>query len=205
MAWAELVLDYLRALIWPLTVLVLAMLFRDQLRDLIEGVVEFTGPGNLSFKRRTEAVKEIAEDAHAESRRPDDPSEPLSFDRSNRVEELDRYLALAEDDPAEAMRGAWRYLRGFIRDVTHAVGTDRALSPGASTADHVRTLVPLGLSEEMVGVARELSNLRNDVVKGRRIRTEPDTALNYIAAAEELVRAIGAVTRGRQAPVSDPS
>ncbi len=196
MAWAELVLQYVRVLVWPMTTIVLVLLFRKQAGNLIDGISEFTGPANISVKRRISEVQDRAEEANADDAILDHAVEG-PYGRPGRVTaaaHLEKYLELAEEDPEAAIAGAWREVRSRVRDVTKSVGTDRGLKPGTLTSVHVRTLVPLGLPETMVGVARELSHLRADVTKGRRIHTDTETALAYVMAAEELLSAVERVS-----------
>lgn len=195
MDWAELVLDYLRVLIWPFLILVLALIFRKQLRRLIDGISEVTAPGNISIKRRVSAVLADAEEASDATYSAVGAHIPASASGSGgvRVVELSRYLEVAESDPVGSITGTWRTVRALVRDATRQLGTDRELPAGAYTTDHVRSLVPLGLSEDMVAVARELSGLRNDVVHGRRVRTDSDVARSYLAAADDLLSAVRVV------------
>jgi hypothetical protein len=206
MDWAELVLDYFRALVWPTLLLCIALLFREQLRNLIDGISEVTGPGNVSFKRRLNQVKIAAQDANQETREAvaarDVPSSQAHLAHPKDAA-LERYLERASSDPVGTINGAWRLVRSVVRDTTRDLGTDRELPPGALTSQHVRSLVPLGLSEDMVGVTRELTNLRNDVVKGRRIKTDENTALSFLAATEELLEAVAEVAAMPRPPSSE--
>lgn len=203
MEWAQLFLDYLRVLIWPTLLLVVGLIFRPELKNLIDGVSEITGPGNLSLKRRINNVKLAAEDANEDTRDAlESPAamEPGDAAAKRHASDLDRYADMAEGDPVGAISGAWRLVRKEVRDTTRRLGTDRALPQGALTSLHVRSLVPLGLSEGMVGVARELSNLRNDVVKGRRLLTDGSTALAYLSATQDLLEAVAEVSDSHRRP-----
>lgn len=193
MAWAELVLEYVKALVWPVVTLALVLAFRPQLKRVIEGISEVTGLG-FSLKSRSEDLKERALEVNAadDGKRAGLPRDPAVVDPFG----LAAYLDLVEDDPEGAIQGCWRRVRSVLRDATRELRTDRLLQPGALTSQHVRSLVPLGLPEDMVGVARELSNLRADVAKGRRIRTDSQAALNYIVAAEQLLSAVQKVRDG---------
>lgn len=197
MEWAELILEYVKALVWPAALVVLALVFRQPLRNLIDGVSEVTAPGNISFKRRVTAVKADAEDASEETLVKVGAGVDASQGQSTNLGDLEEYRATSATDPVGAISGAWRAVRKVVRDVTRRLGTDRELPPGAYTSAHVRTLVPLGLSEEFVDVSRQLSSLRNDIVHGRRVRTDRETALSYLAAASDLLAAVRAVEESR--------
>ena len=59
---AELVLDYLDVLVWPIVVVVIVFVFRGRLRELLGRVTEFGGPGvNAKFAHATEQAERLAE------------------------------------------------------------------------------------------------------------------------------------------------
>jgi hypothetical protein len=60
---AQLVLEYLKALVWPAVALTAILLFRHRLHDLLERITSFEGPGGVkaNFTARLTAVKERLE------------------------------------------------------------------------------------------------------------------------------------------------
>lgn len=68
MAIAALVLEYLKALVWPITVIFLALFFRKSLNAILQRLIKATLPGGVSldFKDQIEKVHTFSERVQAE-------------------------------------------------------------------------------------------------------------------------------------------
>lgn len=69
MALADVILRYLQALVWPLVVLIIAVMFRRSIRAAVGRLTEVTGPG-VSAKFETEAESMAAQAKEAAARQP---------------------------------------------------------------------------------------------------------------------------------------
>lgn len=119
---AKLILEYLRVLIWPATVLAICLVFRKQVVGLFSRIQRAQLPGGFSFdlaegiqeaKALSSKVQEAPRPTHAEGRR--GPTLPLTEANSRIIQlglrpspsglDMSYYRNLAEQDPNVALAG----------------------------------------------------------------------------------------------------
>lgn len=145
---AALVLEYVKALAWPLVVLGLALIFRSELRDLVDRIRIFKGLGfEAQLAEKLSRVAATAEKIEKES--------GVRVKRRKAVKEPGA-------SPLERILSAWSDLEVLSYEVSRNRGENR---PVTNVAQLFRALHRDGLvSEDLVGVARGLQGIRNDIV-----------------------------------------
>ncbi|WP_432477193.1 hypothetical protein [Nocardioides sp. GXQ0305] len=220
---AQLVLDYLKVLIWPVLVGAIVFGFREQIRERIEALKEAKTPIAQAtfFEKQAQGVQAKAEHAALSSastgqEEPDAPAEegPPSSDASGREAQKleprtvtaprEHWFAVAAGtvlegadfsaareiipvDPDAAVMLAFREVEKVARAAT-VIGDMEPLSRPETLRQLTRRMAG-SLGSELVGVAEELSQLRNSVTHGQDTVT-PNGAVSFVAACEELARAI---------------
>ncbi|MFE4855795.1 hypothetical protein [Streptomyces sp. NPDC056670] len=182
---AQIVLDYLKALVWPLIVLFVALAFKDEFRRLLDRLTEVKGAGfGAAFGEGVRRAQSVAEAAISE-----DPS--ASELANSPIENVfDAFRDIADSTPEGAVLAAWRAVEQKMIEAVSVVrgpeylASRRALLP----TNMIRELSNAGLSPMAVVALGNLFMLRHrathvvgdaiDVAEGR----------SYVDAAELGVR-----------------
>jgi hypothetical protein len=145
---AALVLEYVKALAWPLVVLGLALMFRAELRDLVDRIRTFKGMG---FEAQ------IAEKLSRVAAKAEKIEKASGLNTSKRVEE--RSIG---ESPLERLLGAWREVEVLAYEIGRARGAAHSVK---NVGQLVRELHRDGLvTDDLVEIARGLQGIRNDIV-----------------------------------------
>lgn len=119
---ARLILEYIQALIWPVTVLILFIFFRRQIGNIFSRVKKADLPGGISIETFPDHIKEakelsveVREEKHPSTKKKEYPTIPLTeanarmlslgLDPSPTGLELSHYRILSEQDPNLALAG----------------------------------------------------------------------------------------------------
>ncbi|MFB0616457.1 hypothetical protein [Streptomyces sp. AGS-58] len=204
MDW-KLVLEYIRTLIWPTTILTLGFIFRKQLSGLFGKIDSLETPiGAITFQRQVEAVAqeaaEIEGEIAAEVSEPSRQTDPVvegGGDSGEGIRSLpkmrpDRYeremanlLRAAESDPTAAVLGAWRELESALTDVIPPSSIRH--TPGAMIR---RAELQGVLPNNLARVAFDLKALRDRVVREGDVSLTREGASSYIAATQSVLDAL---------------
>ena len=183
----------LDVLVWPVTALILAAVFRRDLAKLVTRLSSFKyREFEANFDRELREAKQ-----GAGSVRTGKIEAPISSPEPTQYEQL---LRIAETSPRAAIAEAWRHVELAAADAARVARIDAP--PRSSVTLVVRSLVREGVfSESAVEVFDRLRRLRNDAVHA------PDFALDYVEVepyielalrlAQELFHAGNAVALGR--------
>ncbi|MBI5191041.1 MAG: hypothetical protein HZA22_10235 [Nitrospirae bacterium] len=130
---AKLILEFLRVLIWPATVLVVLLLFRSQVVELFKRVKKADLPGGFSFETFPEQLEEAKDlslkvkgekPAREKERNPIIPITEanakmlnLGLSPSPSGLEISYYRALAEQDPNLALAGLRIELEAMLKNL----------------------------------------------------------------------------------------
>lgn len=132
---AELVLEYLKVLAWPVVVVSVVYLFRQRLHDLLSRIRSFEGPGGVKadFAGGLARVRDRLDQAESEQRVTDHSPKappPNTAARTTRLQarvayQLDvalkrlagirKHKLVAGSSTAAAIHVAWQILEGFHR------------------------------------------------------------------------------------------
>jgi hypothetical protein len=170
---------------WPLAVIVIAIILRQQISNAIQALadrlenVKFPG-GEANFRNKIQEVKQAAQDA--------DFIEPaMNYQkRKHSDERVERWLRLAETSPDAVVLEAWRDLEVSLRDTAKRLDLP---------IRDVRT--PLGLITSLskkeildpsaVAMLENLRGLRNELAHGKARRISLSDALDYASVAENIL------------------
>lgn len=189
---ARLVLDYIKALIWPVTIILLALMFEGEVVELLRRMTKWAGPGfSAEFAEKAkEMEKELEELAETEPT-PERPSDNINsilrergFSEIPGNFEFSRYRALAPGNPNLALAGVRMDLEVMLRILGSAY--DLPLEKRFATGMLLKQLTSVeALSPQDGHAARDIIDLCNRAVHGEPIRSKD--AVRVIDAAERLM------------------
>lgn len=162
------------ALVWPVTVLFLALIFKTPIADLIDRLRSFE---TLGLKGAFNAPAEkVRKEADTKLKQPNASPDPIA----------NTLLNQSATQPWWAVDQAWRMVRRAARD---AVGSE-ASGLGSGTAERVRYLRDKGrASPETYRLTNELRGLYYQM-KERQTQVTPTAAVDFIETALQLARAL---------------
>ncbi len=183
MQLAALILEFVKTLAWPVTTLLLATMFRKEIRVVLTRVRKAILPGGLSvdFDDEIRETKELAvrvESAPPPPGRPETPSLPLTEANSRMIQlgltptpsglDLDYYKAISASDPNLALAGLRMELEILTRNL--AKGFNIESSPSDSLTRLLRRLVDAhAITADQFDLARGILSLLNAAVHGRSV------------------------------------
>lgn len=179
MDWLEFIASVLRALAWPAAIIVFALLFRTQLKELLNRIQSVKGPGGVeaSFGARVADVEQSV-DAFVES----DPE--IAEAESNGPPPTPPGENV---DPSALVLSAWESLSDELFALRRA--TAKRGRPSNQIAKVLEQLHDEGIvNSAFVSSVTQLRGLRNEVAHARAI-PNMGAALNYAEQARELSRA----------------
>jgi len=195
---AKLILEYLRTLVWPTTIIVLSLLFRREITRVFARLSKAVLPGGFSFDLREEVqeVKQLSE--KVQSAPPSDkkratPSVPLTEANARMMKlglaptlsglDISYYRARVETDPVLALAGLRIDLETLARNL--AVGFK--LQPTGSLYDMLAPLKEAGaITPDQIQLGLKISKVCNQAMHGGLVSRED--AEDVIDAAEVLFR-----------------
>ncbi|MEV5353430.1 hypothetical protein [Streptomyces sp. NPDC052693] len=194
---ARLVLEYLKALVWPATTLAIVYGFRSQLGDLIRRIKLLSAPGvDAEFSAE---VIEASEEAEAAVISHDTPSEEVAAQREpvddepteaarvdfylRRLEHEDMLLSYAAAQPEAAVVAAWWHVEAELRRMEES-----QLGPHIRRALPVALLIQrLVLPEDIKTSLTELSKVRSRAAHAQPHHLSSEAARAYVRSCREMV------------------
>ncbi|WP_185266471.1 hypothetical protein [Halopseudomonas xiamenensis] len=163
-----LVVELVKALAWPVTAVVLALLFRDQVAMLLRNIKRGKiGSAEFEFEREMQAI---------EARVPDLPSLPPPASAAKD----------ATANPRGTVLEAWLKLEDKVIDLAMERGltnaTARRYAPASLQAVRKSGLLP----EAHLSLLSELQELRNRAAHDPDFSPDPDAVLSYVRLAADL-------------------
>ena len=134
---AKLILDYIKVLIWPITVIVMLILFRTQIRSLFGRLKKADLPGGISLETFPEHIREarelsVAVGKEKDKNKKDRPSIPLTDANAKMLNfglqpsptglEFSHYRILAEQDPNLALAGLRMEVETMLKNLSICSG-----------------------------------------------------------------------------------
>lgn len=176
---AKLILEYLRTLVWPTTVVILSLLFRREITRVFARLSKAVLPGGFSFDLREEVqeLKQLSEKVQSappsEEQRAT-PSIPLTEANARMVKlgltptlsglDISYYRARAETDPVLALAGLRIDLETLARNL--AVGFK--LQPSGSLYTLLGRLKEAGaITLDQAHLGLKISKVCNEAIHGR--------------------------------------
>jgi hypothetical protein len=187
---STLVVELVKALAWPLTILIIALFLKDEIRQLISGIKTARwGDKEVEFRQR---VEQLASEAEVQLKEPgfdEDIDEESAFSRAYRLLEYSRRAAIIE---------AWIELEEAIKDV-YTTYIDLKPPSHISVVRMAETLHNEGfLDKEDRDFFDSLWNLRNDAVHNADFDTDVHTARLYVDISRRLASQVRRKLREKQ-------
>jgi hypothetical protein len=162
------IVELTKALAWPITFVVVALLFRKQLISLLGALKKGkVGPAEFEFEREVRQIESAAADL---------PSAPTSSEVARE----------AASNPRGAVLEAWLKLEDQAIDLALSRGltnaTARRYALGAINGIRKSGL----LKDEYLRVLEELQELRNRAAHDPDFTSSPDAVLSYVRLAADL-------------------
>jgi hypothetical protein len=205
MRWADLVLAYLRVMIWPVVILILFLVFRRQVRKLLEllagrvkDISSMRGFGvefELAQQDTLDARKAV--DGMAQASKPDFDSGSTEFESvvpqawTTSVEDLaDR----AQESPQTTIVAAWQQLDAAIRMLYRNLNPDTSASPGVvdqvakvAATLHQQGVIDNSVVHAVLTTVMKLASSRDSVEKRYVTKLE---AYDYASSATQIARTL---------------
>lgn len=182
MSTLEFIASLVKSLAWPVALLVLALLFRSQLRQMLSRQVKRmkAGPIELEWDR-------TLSEAEVELDQPGGPRLEAGRAESGIAAELS---GLAASSPATAVLEAHMRIENELRRITAAAEPDGA--PEAGAAGLARHAGRLGLiTPETVRAVEGITVLRNLAAHGRAGEVSAEQARDYLSLIDAVLYTLG--------------
>jgi len=197
---AKLVLEYVKALIWPITVLTLSLLFRREVKRLFARLRKAVLPGGVSLDLQEEVqeVKQLSEKIQStptSDKSRSTPGIPLTEANARMMKlglapmlsglDIAYYRAKAETDPVLALAGLRIDLETMMRNV--ALGFKVKLASSGPIPRLLARLQEAGaITSDQMQLSQKIFNVCNQAMHGRFVSREE--AEEVIKAAEVLFK-----------------
>jgi hypothetical protein len=168
MDWLSFVVELLHATAWPIAAVVIAVLFRRQIRDLLSRVRKGKiGPAEFEFEQ---VVRELVQEVAPV------PSAPVEAP----------HAALATTNPRAAILEVWIELEAVMNRIAIAHGIDARR--GRSSLYQVRMLHKTGaITDEDVALFNDLRALRNQAAHDEAFSPSIESVVQYMSLAAFLI------------------
>jgi hypothetical protein len=197
MELAKLVLEYVKALAWPITAAALALMFRQEIRAILARIRKAALPGGVAidFEEQIRETKELATRIEAAPSPPDRPKTavlPLTEANSRMIAlglkptpsglDMSYYKSIATQDPALALAGLRIELEILTKNLAKGWGID--VSPYESPSRILKRLREASaVTPDQLALAQRVLSLANQAIHGRTVsRTEADEIIDAASA-----------------------
>jgi hypothetical protein len=197
---AKLVLEYVKALVWPVVVLALSFYFRNEIKKILARVRKAVLPGGVSvdLQEEVQEVKKLSEKVESvalPAERKRTPGIPKTEANARMIKlglrpspsglDLSYYREIAERDPILALAGLRIELETWFRNVAKGFKVDTKPHDSMN-----RVLARLrdasAVTPDQVMLARRVLSFCNQAIHGGAVSKEQ--ALDVIGAASVLAR-----------------
>jgi hypothetical protein len=200
---ANLVLQYIKSLIWPLVIVVAVLVFRGEVRGLFHRLSSLAGGGfDLKFEADVQSTLQTAQNAAdqevAKTGRPRAIGEPAAAEL--REESAINVLRdVARQAPEAAVMGAWRLIEIELSDLARR----NTLADGRPPRGIGNTISSLGLPPGLQATIRELNDLRSRVTHSESVSVK--AAEDYVTSAQLVLFVLDATFEKLDAPRDPPN
>jgi hypothetical protein len=183
MELTKLVLEFLRVLAWPITTLVLALIFRAPIRAVLSRLRKAGLPGGVSidFQEQIHEVKELSQNVEAQpppADRPKLPAIPLTEANARMISvglrptasglDMAYYREIAQRDPTLALAGLRIELEVMAYNI--AIGFKLAARKHEPLSSLLSRLKEHGaITSDQLQLTKKILSLSNQAVHGRSV------------------------------------
>ena len=199
MELAKLILEFVKALAWPVAVLAIALIFRREIRAIMARIRKAALPGGVSidFEEQILETKQLATRIEATPpplTRPQTAVLPLTEANSRMISlglkptpsglDLSYYKSIASNDPTLALAGLRIELEILVRNLAKGFKLD---APTYESPSRVlkRLLDASAVTQDQFSLGKRVLSLANQAVHGRTVSRRE--AEEIIEAAQVLV------------------
>jgi len=190
---ANLVLQFVRVLVWPVVVGLCVVLFKGKVRDLLDRLTSFAGAGfNAKFERdardalaTAQSALEQQEASSGSEEATDTPQPAESKDEDESV--VDTLRVVASRSPNAAVLGAWRLIELKMSEAAELVSEANPPRISLSPGQLVAALRNAGFAPLAVESIDDLRRLRNDAAHASKEVTA-QTADDFVTSALLVIR-----------------
>jgi hypothetical protein len=178
MPWTEFVLGLIKALAWPLTVFLIALIFRRELRGIVRRLNRLKyGDWEAHFERELERAERNASQIQIPYNRTLEATKPTDYERMIRLTEI---------SPSAAILEAWKEIELALSQVIQAKRIE--VKHKIIGTPEVYELVHQGLlPKDMLLVYSDLKQLRNRVAHHVAEEIDHMAAKRYYELASKLI------------------
>lgn len=185
------VTEFTKATAWPLAAVVIAVVFKGQIRELLSRLKKGKmGPAEFEFE---EGIKKLRDEAR-ELDLPqvlDDIGAPILFQTSPNAQ--------------TAILNAWLDIEDAIADLARRVNVSHA-GPSLAPLSTLRALEKAELIRpEQAAIVRDLRRLRNRATHERDFAPPKDTVISYVQTARGIARVIRETALNSPSPAAPPA
>jgi hypothetical protein len=196
---AKLILEYIKVLAWPLTVLGLSLLFRSEIKKVLARLRKAAFPGGVSVDLQDEVqeVKHLSEKVEATptpSDRKKAPGIPLTEANARMISlgltptlsglKGSFYRELAQTDPVLALAGLRIEIEAMTRNLAKRFNVSSESGPVSRLLVSLRDVG--GITSDQMQLAMKILKVCNQALHGRAVSREE--AEDVIDGAEVLFR-----------------
>lgn len=187
---AELVLEYVKALVWPLVTVGLVWMLRNQIQAAFTRMTRLETPaGSIEFTSDAREVRNEAEEL-APTTAPEDSATGDAADEAvSRFGVFQEAWETADTSPIGALISAWLTLEAICDQTLNEANALPRPERFLTSILRVNALVDLGLSPQAASVFQNLRDLRNRAVHGGDVVT-PAAAKDFVESARYVARQV---------------
>jgi hypothetical protein len=211
--WARVIVQLLSAVLWPVAVFCIALIFRPEIQEFLRRVRKVHGAGiDLeadAAERLTQQTLEVKEDQYPDEPRKQPPIDATpaqaiaafaksvtTIDRPTKFEEL---LVAAASTPRSAAVTVRHLVESELRRLLAATGRLSRAGPEMRQLSFSKLLEEAQqtklLSQELIDSIRQFRILANGLIHGEQ--DEPDAGAEITAAGLNIVRALRSIPHQR--------
>lgn len=197
---AKVVLEFVKALAWPITVAALVWMFRAPIRLMLHRLRKAELPGGVSidFQEEIQAAKRLSEQVEAQpvpADRPKTPAFPITEANARMLSvglrpsvsglDLSYYRDIANTDPNLALAGLRIELEVMANNVAKGFGVEGRKNESLNSL--ISRLFEKGaITSEQRDLMRKILNICNQAVHGRTVsKTEAEEVLDAASVITE--------------------
>jgi hypothetical protein len=193
MELAKLILEYVKALAWPVTAIAVALMFRKEIRAILARIRKAALPGGLAidFEEQIRETTELATRIETAPSPPDRPKTavlPLTEANSRMISlglkptpsglDMSYYKAIATHDPTLALAGLRIELEILIKNLAKGFNIDVAPNEWASKVLR-RLRDASAVTQDQFALGQRVFSLANQAIHGRTVsRHEADEIID---------------------------
>lgn len=188
--WLQFASSIVSSLAWPLTILVIVLLFRGKIAELLEKLEEASwGDGSVKFRlNKAERKVEAAVGAAAIKL---GRQIPMAFGNGPKDQVDERFQQLLEIEPSAAIMHKWNEIENTLREL--------ALKHGVSSADRIKSANFVAqqlnqlkvLPKEVLSWLFDMRQIRNAAAHGKEVQVTD--AFRFKEQADRVMQVLSAL------------